>query len=127
MTKRSLRVPGVRESFAFFLCAVLLIGCSGVRSDVGAGQFGPSWQAREAAYLQEEEEDDEFGERMESAARKSNTKKVLAYLALGAILAWALSQDEDESQTFENPLEFAPQPQRPGAMSRSAENWGNAQ
>lgn len=126
---REARFPCLRARalLALLLCVVLFTGCAGVRPDVGAGVFGPSWQAREAAYLQEAEEDDEFGERMEAADRKSNTKKVLAYLAVGAILAWALTQDEDESQTFENPLEFASQPQRPGAMSRSAENRGNAQ
>ena len=110
MNKSSLRVPGVRESLVFLLCAVLLIGCSGVGSDVGAGQFGPSWQAKEAAYLQEEGEgDDDFGERMEGADRKAKGRKALVWLALVGILAWAhLSSDEEEQETLEHPIEFSP-------------------
>ena len=109
---REARFPCLRARalLALLLCVVLFTGCAGVRPDVGAGVFGPSWQARETAYQQEAEEDDEFGDRMEAADRKSNTKKVLAYLALGAILAWALSEDEEE--TFDNPLKFARQQQR---------------
>ena len=110
MNKSSLRVPGVRESLVPFLCVVLLIGCSGVRSDVGAGQFGPSWQAREAAYLQEEEEDDDFGERMEAADRKSKRKSAwltvfAVVIGLGAIFADSIFDSGDEDSTFDDPLE----------------------
>ena len=103
----------IRALVALFLCAVLFTGCASVRPGVVAGEFGPSWQAREAAYVQEEEEDDDdFGDRMEGAERKSKAKKVLAWIGLGAILAWALTQDdEDEKKTYEDLLEPAPQPQ----------------
>ena len=101
----------IKALVAPFLCVVLLSGCAAVRPGAMAGEFGPSWQVREAAYLQEEEEDD-FGERLEGAERKSKAKKVLAWIGLGAILAWALTQDdEDEKKTYEDLLEPAPQPQ----------------
>lgn len=114
----NLRVP-----LALFLCVVLLTGCTGLRpSAVVTGEFGPSWQSREAGYVQEEEEDDDdFGDRMETANRKSKAKRgfwnVLGVLIGLAGLAWLVSEneDEDEQLTFEEPLGVDIAPQVPGS------------
>ena len=112
----------IRALVALFLCAVLFTGCASVRPGVVAGEFGPSWQAREAAYVQEEEEDDDdFGDRMKTANRKSKAKRgfwnVLGVLIGLGGLAWLLSENEDEDAqlTFEDPLRVDVAPQISGS------------
>lgn len=115
------RCFGIKALVALFLCVVLFTGCSGVRPGTVAGEFGPSWQAREAAYLQEEEEDDDFGDRMKTANRKSKAKRgfwnVLGVLIGLGGLAWLLSEneDEDEQLTFEDPRRVDATPHLPGS------------
>ena len=101
----------IRALVALFLCAVLFTGCASVRPGVVAGEFGPLWQAREAAYVQEEEEDDDdFGDRMEGADRKSNRKRGWTMVFLGAFALAALASliddvESEEELTFDAPLD----------------------
>lgn len=112
----------VRALVTMLLCVALLTGCAGVRPGAVAGEFGPSWEVREAASLQEEEEDDDdFGDRMKTANRKSKAKRgfwnVLGVLIGLGGLAWLISENEDEEEhlTFEAPLGVEVAPQLPGS------------
>ena len=97
--------PKARVLLALLLCVVLFTGCAGVRPDAGAGAFGPSWQAREAAYLQEEEEgEDDFGDRMGKADRRSTRKSrgrdAAWMIGIVVVLAalYSLGEDEDSEE-----------------------------
>ena len=129
-------ILGLRQSLTLALCGSLIVGCSGVRPGMGSGQFGASWQAREAAYLQqekEEEEDDDFGDRMGSADRRSKAKRraksglgsvgalFLGVLGVGAALWLASSlgdDDEDAELTYDDTLSHQFSPQMPGGPTR---------
>lgn len=136
MKKLDELAPGIRQSLTLALCGSLIAGCSGVRPGMGSGQFGASWQAREAAYLQqekEEEEDDDFGDRMGSADRRSKAKRraksglgsagsfLLGALGVGAAL-WLVSSlgddDEDEELTFDDTLTYGAAAQMPGGLGK---------
>ena len=98
--------PEARALLGLFLCIVLVTGCGGVRPDAGAGVFGPSWQAREATYLQEAEENDDLEERMKAADRKAWGKTVLYLLLLAVGVAALAESSDDEEVAFDTRVEI---------------------
>lgn len=127
---------GIRQSLTLALCGTLIVGCSGVRPSLGSGQFGASWQVREAAYLQqekEEEEEDDFGDRMGSADRRSKATRraksglgsagsfLLGFLGVGAVL-WLLESlgedDEDAELTYDDTLTHEFSARMPGGLAK---------
>ena len=114
MRARKARVQ-LRGLLVLLLCGAVLVGCSGIVSRDSSGQFGPSWEAREAretTYFQEGDDLGDRARRAETAGREGRREgrravRTLIWMVVGSI-ALVLVADEvgkEDDLTFDAPSE----------------------
>lgn len=104
-----------RGLVVLMLCPILLAGCAGAGLQ-SSGLAGPSWQQREALYLQEDEEEGDLGDRLRKAEEESSGERkskkwrsrVLGVLLVGAVMAVLVAVDDEDDGDYD--LAFDPPP-----------------